>query len=143
MELWVVYGLIVALLVATRDVFIKHIIQKYSTTEHLLYLYILCGVFIVSYSLYQHYWRKERIRCIETTDIWKYVLFAFFTVAIIAPCQTLSLKYCANPGQARSVMSLNIIFAFLFGYLFFGKNTASFKTLVGILLTMLGIYLVV
>ena len=143
MDMWVVYGLIVAVLVACRDVFTKHIVQKYTTTEHLLYLYILCGVFIVTYSLYQHYWGKERIRCIEATDIWKYAIFAFFTIAIIAPCQTLSLKQCQNPGQAKSVMSLNIIFAFLFGILFLKQTTFSARTLFGVLLTMAGIYFVV
>lgn len=143
MDQWVLYGLIAAVLIACRDVFTKHIVQKYTTTEHLLYLFVLTGIFIIIYSLYQHIRGNERIRCIEATDIWKYALFAFFTVAIIAPCQTLSLKQCQNPGQAKSVMSLNIIFAFLLGILFLKQSTFSARTLFGILLTMAGIYFVV
>jgi drug/metabolite transporter (DMT)-like permease len=143
MEQWIIYALIVAILVAFRDVFTKHIITKYTTTEHLLYLYILCGIFIISYALYQHLWGNETVRCIEYTDIWKYALFAFFTIAIIAPCQTLSLKQCDNPGQARSVMSLSILFAFILGVWFFRQSAFSTRKLFGVLLTMTGIYFVV
>ena len=143
MKMWIIYGLIAAILVASRDIFTKKIVKKYTTTEHLLYFYIMCGLFITAYALYQYFWKQEQIHCIEATDIWKYAIFAFFTVAIIAPCQTLSLKHCQNPGQARSVMSLNIIFAFLFGILFLKQSTFSARTLFGILLTVAGIYFVV
>lgn len=143
MEMWVIYGLIAAVLIACRDVFTKHIVQKYTVTEHILYLYVLCGVLFISFALYQHLSGNERVRCIESTDIWKYAILAFVTIAIIAPCQTLCLKRCQNPGQAKSVISLNAVFAFLIGVLFLKQTTFSARTLFGVLLTMVGIYFVV
>ena len=39
MELWFIYGIIAAILIATRDTFTKLFTSKYSMTEHLLYYY--------------------------------------------------------------------------------------------------------
>ena len=143
MEAWLLYGLIAAVLIGSRDVFTKHFVSKYTTTEHLLYYYILCGVFIGFYALYKRYYAKERIRCIEGQDLWKYAIVALISVIIISPCQTLSLKYCQNPGQSKAVVNLNTIFAFMFGILFLKQSHFSARTFFGISLAIVGIYFVV
>lgn len=141
MERWFMYGLVAALFIASRDIFTKHFSKKYTTCEHLLYYYVLCGVFMVTYCFYKRYYRKETIKMIETEDIWKYVVVTLFTVAIIAPCEVLSLKHCKTPGQSKSVINLNTIFVFFLGMLFL-KDKFSLKSLFGIGLTMTGIYFV-
>jgi hypothetical protein len=47
MENWFLYGIIAAVLIASRDTFTKLFTEKYSMTEHLLYYYILCGFYFI------------------------------------------------------------------------------------------------
>ena len=143
MEAWLLYGLIAAVFIGSRDIFTKHFSTKYTTTEHLLYYYVLCGVFIALYVLYKRYYAKEKVRCIEGQDLWKYAIIAFISVIIISPCQTLSLKYCRDAGQSKAVVNLNTIFAFLLGILFLKQSSFSMRTLFGICLTLVGVYFVV
>ena len=143
MEAWLLYGLIAAVFIGSRDVFTKHFSSKYTTTEHLLYYYVLCGVFIAMYVLYKRYYAKEKVRCIEGQDLWKYAIVAFISVVIISPCQTLSLKYCQNPGQSKAVVNLNTIFAFLLGILFLKQSHFTMRTVFGIGLAITGVYFVV
>ena len=143
MEAWLIYGLIAAVFIGSLDIFTKHFTSKYTTTEHLLYYYVLCGVFITLYVLYKRYYAKEEIRCIEGQDLWKYAVIAFISVIIISPCQTLSLKHCRDAGQSKAVVNLNTIFAFLLGMLFLKKSRFSMRTLLGIILTLVGVYFVV
>ena len=53
MEAWLLYGLIAAIFIGSRDVFTKHFSTKYTTTEHLIYYYVLCGICIAIYTLYK------------------------------------------------------------------------------------------
>ena len=93
------------------------------------------------YCFYKKYYRNESVKMIETEDIWKYVAVTLFTVAIIAPCEVLSLKHCKTPGQSKSVINLNTLFVFFLGIMFL-RDKFSLKTLLGIGLTMTGIYIV-
>ena len=141
MELWFIYGLVAAVLIASRDVFTKHFMKKYTACEHLLYYYVLCGIFISIFCLYKKYYQKETVKMIETQDLWKYMLVALFTVIIIAPCEVLSMKHCKTPGQSKSVINLNTMFVFFLGMIFL-HDKFSLKTLFGIILTIVGIYFV-
>ena len=142
MELWVIYGIIAAILIATRDTFSKHFSSKYSVTEHLLYYYILCGIFISMFALYKHCIVKEKIKMIDSQDIWKYVLVAAMSAIIISPCQLLSLKHCKNPGQSSAIVSLSTIFLFLFSLYFIRSAEFTKRTFFGILLTTIGVYFI-
>ena len=141
MEKWFMYGFVAAVLIASRDIFTKHFSKKYTTCEHLLYYYVLCGVFMLTYCLYKKYYRKESVRMMDKDDWWKYILLALVTVIVISPCEVLSLKHCKTPGQSKSVINLNTIFVFFLGMIFL-KDKFSLKTLFGITLTIIGIYFV-
>jgi len=142
MESWILYGLVAAVLIACRDIFTKHFMHKYTSTEHLLYYYILCGVFIVGYALYKHNFTSENVRCIDWDDLWKYVLIAILTIIVISPCEVLSLKHCQNPGQSKAIINLNTLVVFFLGIVVL-KDQFSLKKLGGILLTLIGIYFVI
>ena len=143
MEQWILYGTIAAILIACRDIFTRSFTKRYTITEHLLYYYVLCGLFILAIVCYRSYYLKENIKMIYSEDIWKYALIAFISVLIISPCQTLSLKYCKNPGQSKAIVNLNTLFVFILSFFFLHKMKFSFKHLIGILITGLGIYLIV
>ena len=78
---------------------------------------------------------------IDKQDIWKYMVVALFTVIVIAPCEVLSMKHCKTPGQSKSVINLNTLFVFVLGMIFL-HNKFSFRTLIGIIFTIVGIYFV-
>ena len=73
MELWFIYGIIAAILIATRDTFTKLFTSKYSMTEHLLYYYMLCSILYPSLH-YKKYFVKEKYarRFMEICAYWWY-----------------------------------------------------------------------
>ena len=142
MENWFIYGIIAAVLIASRDTFTKLFTEKYSVTEHLLYYYILCGVFISLFALYKKFIVKENIRMIEKDDLWKYILIGAVSAIIISPCQLLSLKYCENPGQSKAIVNLNTLFLFFMSIFFIKSAKFTKKTFFGIFLTTMGVYFI-
>lgn len=142
MDLWVIYGLIAAVLIASRDIFTKQFSKKYNTTEHLLYYYILCGFFIGIYAIYKKVILKERVNLIHQEDLWKYGIVAATSVIIISPCQVLSLKESPNPGKAKAIVNLNTLFLFFMSLYFIKSEKITLKKIIGIIATVGGIYLV-
>ena len=142
MELWFVYGLIAAVLIASRDIFTRKFSDKYNTTEHLLYYYFLCGIFIAIYAFYKKYVAKERVNLIHKEDLWKYGLVAAVSVIIISPCQVLSIRGSKNPGQAKAIVNLNTLFLFFMSVYFIKSEKITTKKIIGILATVFGVYLV-
>ena len=143
MEQWAVYGLIAAFLIAGRDIFTKKFSTKYSPVEHLLYYYILCGFFIILLALYKSKIQKEKIKFIDTEDIWKFALLAAISAIIISPCQILSLKYCDNPGKSKAIVNMNSIIAFFLAFYFIRGAKIDMKSIAGIILAIAGIYLII
>lgn len=142
METWIIYGLVAAILIASRDVFTRKFTSKYNITEHLLHYYLLCGVFIGFYAIYKKYVTKERVNLIHKEDLWKYGLVAAISVIIISPCQVMSIKGSSNPGQAKAIVNLNTLFLFFLSIYFIKSEKITMKKIVGILLTIGGIFLV-
>ena len=143
MEKWLFYGLIAAILIAMRDIFTKKFSDKYSPIEHLLYYYILCGFFIILLAIYKIKVKKEKIKMIDSKDIWLYLLVAGVSAIIISPCQVLSLKTCDNPGKSKAIVNLNSLFAFFFALFFIKGIRLDIKSLFGILLASFGVYLTI
>ena len=142
MELWIIYAFIAAILIAARDIFTKKFSTKYSAIEHLLYYYILCGFFIILLALYKTQIQSEKIRFIDTGDIWKFAAIAAMSAIVISPCQILSLKYCDNPGKSKAIVNLNGIIVFLMSLYLLKDVKFEMKSLLGILLAAAGVYLI-
>ena len=143
MEQWIFYAAVAAFLIAVRDIFTKKFSTKYSAIEHLLYYYILCGFFIILLALYKTKVQGEKIKFIDTEDLWKYALVAGISAIIISPCQVLALRGCDNPGKSASIVNLNAVISFIIAAYFISGAKLGMKTLAGIALTILGIYLIV
>jgi drug/metabolite transporter (DMT)-like permease len=139
MDLWVIYSLIAAVLIASRDIFTKQFSTKYNTTEHLLYYYVLCGFFIGIYAMYKKVILKERVNLIHQEDLWKYGIVAAISVIIISPCQVLSLKESPNPGKAKAIVNLNTLFLFFMSLYFIKSEKITLKKIIGIIATVGGI----
>lgn len=143
MEEWLFYGLIAAILIAIRDIFTKKFSNKYSPIEHLLYYYVLCGLFIILLAIYKIKVKKEKIKMIDSKDIWLYLLIAGVSAIIISPCQVLSLKTCDNPGKSKAIVNLNSLFTFVFALFFIKGIKLDIKSSIGILFVSLGVYLII
>ena len=143
MESWIFYAAVAAFLIAMRDIFTKKLTNKYSTIEHLLYYYILCGFFIILLALYKTKVKGDKIKFIDTEDLWKYALVAGISAIIISPCQILAISNCDNPGKSASIVNLNAIISFLIATYFISGAKLEMKTFAGIALTGLGVYLII
>jgi len=143
MESWIFYAGVAAFLIAMRDIFTKKFTSKYSAIEHLLYYYILCGFFIILLALYKSKVQGEKIRFIELQDILPYLVIAFASAVIISPCQFLSLKTCDNPGKSKAIVNMNSIIAFILALYFIKGTKMTAKSVFGIILASIGVYLVV
>jgi len=143
MESWIFYAGVAAFLIAMRDIFTKKFTNKYSTVEHLLYYYVLCGFFIVLLALYKSKVQGEKIRFIELKDLWPYIVVAGVSAIIISPCQFLSLKTCDNPGKSKAIVNMNSIIAFFLAIYFIRGTKLTMKSIMGIILAAFGVYLVV
>ena len=142
MESWIFYAGIAAFLIAARDIFTKKFTNKYSTVEHLLYYYILCGFFIILFALYKSKVKGEKVRLIDIGDLGPYMVVAFISAIIISPCQFLSLKDCDNPGKSKAIVNMNSVIAFFLAMYFIRGTKIEMKTLIGISLASLGVYLI-
>ena len=143
MESWIFYAGVAAFLIAMRDIFTKKFTNKYSTVEHLLYYYILCGFFIILLALYKSKVQGEKIRFIELQDLWPYLVVAGVSAIIISPCQFLSLKTCDNPGKSKAIVNMNSVIAFFLALYFIRGTKMTMKSVFGIILASFGVYLVV
>ena len=143
MEQWAIYALVAAILIAGRDIFTKKFSKKYSAVEHLLYYYILCGFFIILLALYKSHVNGEKIKFIETEDIWKYAVVAAMSAIVISPCQFLSLQTCDNPGKSKAIVNLNSIIAFFVAIYFIKGAKLEPKNVIGVILASIGVYLII
>tara|TARA_B110000881_G_C18436503_1_gene443681 strand:- start:277 stop:708 length:432 start_codon:yes stop_codon:yes gene_type:complete len=143
MDQWIFFAGVAALLIAMRDIFTKKFSTKYSPIEHLLYYYILCGFFIILLALYKTKVKGDKIKFIDTEDLWKYALVAGISAIIISPCQILAISNCDNPGKSASIVNLNAIISFLIATYFISGAKLEMKTFAGIALTGLGVYLII
>jgi drug/metabolite transporter (DMT)-like permease len=143
MEQWIFYAATAAFLIAVRDIFTKKFSTKYSAIEHLLYYYILCGFFIILLALYKTKVQGEKIKLIDPQDLWWYIIIAAVSAIIISPCQVLALRGCDNPGKSASIVNFNAVISFVIAAYFITGAKMKLKTLFGIALTILGIYLII
>ena len=104
---------------------------------------MLCGFFIVLLALYKSKVQGEKIRFIDSHDIWKYALVGAVSAIIIAPCQILALKNCDNPGKSKAVVNLNSMIAFFLAIYFIRSSKFEMRTFMGILLAAFGVYLII
>jgi len=137
------YGILAAFLLASRDFFTSNYTSKYSTTEHILYYYVFCAISISTYVCYRRINNNEKIKIIETEDLWKYILIAISTVLVITPCEVMSIRSAKNPGKARALTSMNFVVLFFVSVYFMKSEKMTTKKLAGIILTIFGIFMIV
>jgi len=143
MEPWVMYGIAAAFLLASRDYFTSNYTNKYTTTEHIFYYYVFCAISISAYVCYRKINNNENIKLIEKDDLWKYILVAAASVLIIAPCEVMCIRSAKNPGKARALTNMSFVILFFVSVYFLKTEKMNAKKLGGIILTILGLYMII
>ena len=143
MDSWIIYGILAAFLMASRDYFTSNYTGKYSVTEHILYYYVLCAIAISLYVCYRKVNYNEEFKIIDKEDLWKYALVAVASVLIITPCEVLSIRQAGNPGKARALTNMNAVILFLASIYLLKTETLTPTRIVGVIFTVLGLILII
>ena len=138
MESWIIYGLIAALFIAVRDIFSKELIDRYEYMEYILYANIMI---CIGTTLYIYFFNVEinKMKIPDKKDLLIIFIRLLIIYLIIEPSIFYSLKYCDNPGYAKSIINLNTLFVFILS-LYFLKTSFNMFKLLGILLIFIGSY---
>ena len=129
MELWVKYALVAAVFIAFRDIIMKDLSTKYTYVDYLSYAitFTFIGLWLYIY--------------VNDIDLGVIVFRLLLIYVIIEPAIFYSLKHCKNTGEATSIISMNVIIAFVLSLLFLGGKF-TYKKLVGVFVIIGGGYLV-
>ena len=142
MEQWILYGILAAFLLASRDYFTSNYTSKYTVTEHILYYYVLCAIAISAYVCYRKVNYNEKFKLIDKEDFWKYAIVAAASVLIITPCEVLSIRSAKNPGKARALTNMNAIILLLVSIYVIKTEKLIPTRITGILFTIIGMYMI-
>ena len=82
---------------------------------------------------------KRTIKVPNNKDFIIILLRLLIVYMIIEPSIFYSIKYCENPGYAKSIINLNTLFVFILAF-FFLKAKVDKKKIFGILLIISGSY---
>tara|TARA_B100000686_G_C16624489_1_gene881062 strand:+ start:698 stop:1114 length:417 start_codon:yes stop_codon:yes gene_type:complete len=135
MERWMIYGIIAAIFIAIRDIFSNDLINRYEYIDYIIWANII--IFIAT--LFYIYLYDIQLEVPERKDIFIILLRLAIVYMIIEPSIFYSIKYCDNPGYAKSIINLNTLFVFILAF-FFLKAKIDKKKILGILLIFTGSY---
>ena len=135
MEKWMIYALIAAIFISIRDIFSKDLINRYEYIEYIIYANIL--IFIAT--IFYIYMNNVKLKMPSKNDLFIIILRLIIIYMIIEPCVFYSMKYCDNPGYAKSIINLNTLFVSILAILFLNVKMDRQK-LLGVFLIITGSY---
>ena len=130
-----IYGMIAAIFIAIRDIFSNDLINRYEYIDYIVWANII--LFIAT--LFYIYLYDIQLEVPKRKDLFIILLRLFIVYMIIEPSIFYSIKYCDNPGYAKSIINLNTLFVFILA-IFFLKAKIDKKKILGILLIFTGSY---
>lgn len=130
-----IYGLLAAIFISLRDIFSVDIINKYEYVDYIIVANIIVFIGTIFYILVT----KKKVVIPEKKDFIVIFLRLLVVYLIIEPCIFNSMKFCKNPGYAKSVINLNTLFVFVLA-VFFLKAEFDKQKILGIILITSGAY---
>ena len=137
METWVKYALVAAVFLSIKNIISKNLSGKYKYKDYLIYAISFSFIGIWSYVFITGYTPKK----IENSDILMILFRVAIVYAIIDPSIYNAYKNCTNPGEASSVISMEIALTFIISVIFL-KAKCDFKSIGGIALILAGAFMV-
>ena len=137
MEPWVGFAIIAAVFITVRDYLSLDIIKKYSYINYIVY----ANIFVFIGTMIYLYFTDIPLIKPDTKDLLIILMRIFIVYLIIEPAIFYAIKYCKNPGYAKSIINLNTLFIFMVA-VFFLKEKLTIKGVMGIISILFGSYLI-
>ena len=137
MEPWVGFAIIAAVFITVRDYLSLDIIKKYSYINYIVY----ANIFVFIGTMIYLYFTDIPLIKPDTKDLLIILMRIFIVYLIIEPAIFYAIKYCKNPGYAKSIINLNTLFIFMVAD-FFLKEKLTIKGVMGIISILFGSYLI-
>lgn len=138
MKSWVVYGLLAAVLVSLSDMTRKYLTKTLPTPMIIFIPLLVAGA--ISFLLYSTS-NLPSLKQISNKDLC--ILIAIGCLIPIGHyCITKTIQTVHNPGYAKTIVSLNVILSLFASLYIFRESKLSQKALLGVVLVLLGSYLV-
>ena len=137
MEPWIGFAITAAIFIAIRDYISLNIVKKYSYINYIIY----ANIFVFIGTMLYVYFSDVKIVKPNTKDLLIILLRIFIVYIIIEPAIYYAMKYCKNPGYAKSIINLNTLFIFMLA-VFFLKEKLTLKGVIGVSSIILGSYLI-
>ena len=140
MEKWIPFAVLAAIFIAVRDFISKDIINKYNYKDYIILANFIIFIGTIIYIVVT----KKDITKIQKPNAKELIVILIrllIVYLIVEPCIFNSLKYCDNPGYAKSVINLNTLFLLILALVFY-KTEINKKKIFGVLLLVGGTYFV-
>ncbi len=140
MEKWLPFAVLAAIFIAVRDFISKDIITKYNYKDYIILANFIIFIGTIIYIVVT----KKDITKIQKPNAKELIVILIrllIVYLIVEPCIFNSLKYCDNPGYAKSVINLNTLFLLILALVFY-KTEINKKKILGVLLLVGGTYFV-
>ena len=137
MELLVRFAIIAAVFITVRDYMSLSIIKKYSYINYIIY----ANIFVFIGTMMYVYFTGTKIMKPTNKDMLIILMRLFIIYLIIEPAIFYAMKYCKNPGYAKSIINLNTLFLLILAFLFY-KTEFNIRKTAGALVIVIGTYLI-
>lgn len=137
MELWVFYAILAAVFISIRDIFQKKITDRFDYIEYIGYATLLTTIGVWSYI----FANNIQLKPLDMNNLFLILIRVSIAYLIIEPALFQCFKNCKNTGEASSIISMNVLFAFMLSLYFFNA-TFDMKRLCGIIFILMGAYFV-
>ena len=140
MEKWLPYAVMAAIFIAVRDFISKDIIYKYSYVDYIIIANFIIFIGTIVFIIVTN---KDitKIKSPDLKELMTILLRLFIVYMIVDPCIFNSLKYCDNPGYAKSIINLNTLFLLILAFIFYNIKIDYQKTF-GVILLLIGTYFI-
>tara|TARA_B110000046_G_C12662559_1_gene261242 strand:+ start:53 stop:472 length:420 start_codon:yes stop_codon:yes gene_type:complete len=137
MQIWVSYAILAAVFISIRDILQKKISEKFSYIEYVGYATILTTIGVWSYI----FANNIQLKPLDTSNLLLIVIRVSIAYLLVEPALFYCFKNCKNTGEAASIISMNVLFAFILS-LFIFNATFDMKKLCGIIFFLMGAYFI-
>ena len=139
---WIYLSFLATFITAIVVLFLKYIdTTKYDNIVFLNLTFVIAGLLSLIYLLCNFNKTKSILHNFEY-NIFYLVLFFAIVLILNNIIIQYALKMSPNVGYCHLIINLNIIITLIVGYFFF-KQKINYKTLLGILITLLGASMVI
>ena len=138
MQVWVTYALLAAVFISIRDIISLDFIKRYDYIQYM----VLANIIIFIGTMIYVQATDFKIKKPNMNDLFIILVRLAIVYFIIDPSVYNSIKNCANPGYAKSIISLNTLFIFFLATIVYKSEINSSK-IAGVILMLAGSYFIV